>query len=382
MSEGCVRQWCHMFKNGRTNVRDEERSGRQSIVNADLIPLVDERVLKLLSEEQKAQRMGAALSFLQRYEREGDTFLDQIVTGNETWLRYVNAERKLQSMEWGHTQSPKKPTKLEFLERNATINSERYCNTLTNLKRAIQNKRRGMLSSGVIFLHDNARPHTARHIATKLQEFNWEVLDHRPYSPDLAHSDYHLFMHMKTWLSTKRFDDDEELKTSVVSWLQSQAAEFYDCGISKLVKRYDKCLNKLNIPQKHPKLAWVSHGSRKPRFHVLVSLRVSLMASKLGSLMGTPMASMLATMPVTVHTKLALVTVQIGKSSAISYVAKTYDQREAKPIRDHDKDLEMDHNKNHDMSHDKYHDVDNDKYHDMDHDKDNDKDDKEKDEDH
>ncbi|KAJ4433803.1 hypothetical protein ANN_16115 [Periplaneta americana] len=46
-----------------------------------------------------------------------------------------------------------------------------------------------------------------------------------------------------TWLGSKRFDDDEELKTSVVSWLQSQAAEFYDCGISKLVRRYDKCLN-------------------------------------------------------------------------------------------------------------------------------------------
>ncbi|KAJ4435558.1 hypothetical protein ANN_18174 [Periplaneta americana] len=57
-----------------------------------------------------------------------------------------------------------------------------------------------------------------------------------------APSDYHIFMHMKTWLDSKRFDDDEELKTSVVGWLQSQAAKFYDCGISKLVKRY-KCLN-------------------------------------------------------------------------------------------------------------------------------------------
>ncbi|KAJ4434372.1 hypothetical protein ANN_22932 [Periplaneta americana] len=127
---------------------------------------------------------------------------------------------------------------VELLERNATINSERYCKTLTNLKRAIQNKRRGMLNSGVIFLHDNARPHTARRTATKLQEFNWEVLDHPPYSPDLAPSDYHLFMYIKTWLGSKRFDDDEELKTGIVGWLQSQAAELYDCGISKLVKRY------------------------------------------------------------------------------------------------------------------------------------------------
>jgi hypothetical protein len=29
MSEGTVRQWCRMFRNGRTNVHDEERSGGQ-----------------------------------------------------------------------------------------------------------------------------------------------------------------------------------------------------------------------------------------------------------------------------------------------------------------------------------------------------------------
>ncbi|KAJ4432354.1 hypothetical protein ANN_20973 [Periplaneta americana] len=44
-------------------------------------------VPKLLSEELKVQRMGAALSFLERYEREGDAILDQIVTGDETWVR-------------------------------------------------------------------------------------------------------------------------------------------------------------------------------------------------------------------------------------------------------------------------------------------------------
>ncbi|KAJ4430762.1 hypothetical protein ANN_19353 [Periplaneta americana] len=118
MSEGGVRQWCRMFKNGRPNVHDEERNGRPSIVNADLIRLVDERlshtllykvitedlgyrklsarwVPKLLSEEQKAQRMGGALSFLERYEREGDVFLYQIVTGDETWVRYLISFKNL-----------------------------------------------------------------------------------------------------------------------------------------------------------------------------------------------------------------------------------------------------------------------------------------------
>jgi hypothetical protein len=46
------------------------------------------------------------------------------------------------------------------------------------IRRAIQNKRRGMLSAGIVFLHDNARPHTARWTASLLQEFIWEVFNH------------------------------------------------------------------------------------------------------------------------------------------------------------------------------------------------------------
>jgi hypothetical protein len=50
-------------------------------------------------------------------------------------------------------------------------------------------------------------------------------------------------MNMKKWLGSQHFNDDEELQSSIVEWLQSQAVEFYDCGIQKLVKRYDKCLS-------------------------------------------------------------------------------------------------------------------------------------------
>jgi hypothetical protein len=31
MSDGTVRQWCKMYKDGRTNVHDEERSGRPGV---------------------------------------------------------------------------------------------------------------------------------------------------------------------------------------------------------------------------------------------------------------------------------------------------------------------------------------------------------------
>jgi hypothetical protein len=36
MREGNVRQWCRMFKDGRTNVHDEERSGRPAASCSEL----------------------------------------------------------------------------------------------------------------------------------------------------------------------------------------------------------------------------------------------------------------------------------------------------------------------------------------------------------
>jgi len=131
---------------------------------------------------------------------------------------------------------------VDFLERGSPINSERYCETLKKLRRAIQNKRRGKLRSRVLFFHDNARPHTANCTQELLDHFGWEVFDHPPYSPDLAPNNYH----MTTWLATQRFDDDTELQAGVNEWLKSQAATFFEDGINKLVHRYDKCLN-LNV---------------------------------------------------------------------------------------------------------------------------------------
>lgn len=308
ITEAAVRQWCIMFKNGRTTVHDEERSGRPSVVTDELICRVDARVRanrrftltelaqefpeisrsvlhvivtdklgyhkfcarwvpKMLTDDLRTKRVVSSLTFLERYREQGDEFLNHIVTGDETWVSYVNVETKKQSMQWGHTRSPNagprkficKPSSkklmatvfwdrkgvllVDFMVQGTTITSEVYRETLKKLRRAIQNKRRGLLSSGVVLLHDNARPHTAARTQDLLNHFNWEVFNHPPYSPDLAPSDYHLFSHMKNWLRTQRFGNNDELTTGVQSWLSSQAAEFFDDGIQKLVPRYDKCLN-------------------------------------------------------------------------------------------------------------------------------------------
>jgi len=115
----------------------------------------------------------------------------------------------------------------EFMAPGTTITSRVYCETLNKLWRLIQNKRRGMLSKGVVLLH-NARPHTAVQTNALMKLFNWEIFDHSPYSPDLAPSDYHLFTKMKVWLATQRFHTNEELVDGVNTWLHNLAAPFFD----------------------------------------------------------------------------------------------------------------------------------------------------------
>jgi hypothetical protein len=67
-----------------------------------------------------------------------------------------------------------------------------YCETLKKVHVTIQNKRRGMLTYGVVLFHDNARSHTAACTRKLLEHFSWELFDHPPNSPDLTLSDYHL----------------------------------------------------------------------------------------------------------------------------------------------------------------------------------------------
>ncbi|GFW95816.1 histone-lysine N-methyltransferase SETMAR [Trichonephila clavipes] len=56
---------------------------------------------------------------------------------------------------------------------------------------------------GIVFHHDNARPHTAMVTHQKLNAFGWEDLAHPPYSPDIAPSDYYLFRSMQNYLTGK-----------------------------------------------------------------------------------------------------------------------------------------------------------------------------------
>ena len=85
----------------------------------------------------------------------------------------------------------------DFLEKETTINSQGYIETLTALKRRI--KWIGIRNE-TLLQHDNARPHTSAATKDAIQRLDFSVLPHPPYSPDLAPSDFHLFPKLKEHL--------------------------------------------------------------------------------------------------------------------------------------------------------------------------------------
>jgi hypothetical protein len=91
-----------------------------------------------------------------------------------------------------------------------------------------------------VLLRDNTLPHTAARTRARLENFSWELFDHPPCSPDLTPSGYRLFTYLKNWLTSQRFSNNEEFMEGVKTWLSSQATEFFDTGIQKLIPRY-KC---------------------------------------------------------------------------------------------------------------------------------------------
>jgi hypothetical protein len=65
-----------------------------------------------------------------------------------------------------------------------------------------------MLTSGVVFLHDNALPYTAAHTRSLLEHFNSDLFYHHVYSPELAPNDYYLFTYLKNWLRSQSFKNN------------------------------------------------------------------------------------------------------------------------------------------------------------------------------
>ncbi|UYV67488.1 hypothetical protein LAZ67_5000882 [Cordylochernes scorpioides] len=103
------------------------------------------------------------------------------------------------------------------------MNSDLYCDILVNkLKPGIRNKRRGKLSKGVLFLHDNARPHTSCKTVSTIIKLGFEG---------------------------KRFDSDEDVQKVVQDFFRTLPKSAYKEGIYKLPERWRRCIESQDSPK-------------------------------------------------------------------------------------------------------------------------------------
>ena len=77
-------------------------------------------------------------------------------------------------------------------------------------------------------MHDSAPAHRALATQKKLDYLGSQCLDHPPYSPVMAPSDYHLFPGLKKkQLKGRHFSSDADVIAAAQTWLDGQLSEFF-----------------------------------------------------------------------------------------------------------------------------------------------------------
>jgi hypothetical protein len=169
--------------------------------------------------------MAALLENLCRYQDEGESFVESIITGDERWVYKFTPGSKRNSVTWKRPYSPTAKKKIriepsaiktmasvfwdcedllcEFLPPKTTINSNKYCKALEKLREAIKRKRPGRLTAGVRLLHDGGKFCSIHHIVL------------------IWHHQICTFGSFKNFLSVKRFEDQNVLQKTIVRYFTS-----------------------------------------------------------------------------------------------------------------------------------------------------------------
>jgi histone-lysine N-methyltransferase SETMAR len=77
----------------------------------------------------------------------------------------------------------------------------------------------------------------------KLRDLHYELLEHPPYSPDLAPSDFFLFPKQKLFLSGQRFSSKQEAIAAVEGHFADLTKNHYRDGIMALEHRWNNCIS-------------------------------------------------------------------------------------------------------------------------------------------
>jgi hypothetical protein len=77
----------------------------------------------------------------------------------------------------------------------------------------------------------------------KLRDLHYELLEHPPYFPHMAPSDFYLFPKLKLFLAGQRFSSNQEAVADVEGYFADLTKNHYRDGIMALEHRWNKCIS-------------------------------------------------------------------------------------------------------------------------------------------
>ena len=219
----------------------------------------------LLTDEQKKRRVDCSRNLLESFEPNGPKRLYDVVTGDETWITFYGIPNKRCNSAWvgpgGDRPTVLRPgfqsrkrlftvffnssglVALDILPEKTTVTAKYYTEVvLPKVEDSICEQRPTIKTSKTLLLHDNAAPHKAKLTTTYLNERGISVLEHPPYSPDLAPCDFWLFPILKNRLAGRKFDRAQDLAKAVKLELLSIPKEQYQRAFQSWLRRLEKCV--------------------------------------------------------------------------------------------------------------------------------------------
>ena len=299
-----VYRWIERFRNEGESVEDKDRMGRpitetvQS--NTDLVrgliegnpriskseiedqtSLSQGTIHRILSDHLKMRKLASRWipHFLTEEQRQKRVFFCQknlklideqklrlcdIITGDESWIYHRKVGKKFSNSSWvaegekpltlvRRSQFEPKtmisvffkstgPVLIHAVKKGSTIDNNYYIeNCLKPLVGEMELQRPKTGVKNMKILHDNARPHTHKNVHNFLESQGIALIDHPPYSPDLAPCDFWLFDLIKFNLPYQVNEEDIELE--ITGMLKKIPKNEYLKTFEKWVDRMKFCID-------------------------------------------------------------------------------------------------------------------------------------------
>ena len=299
-----IYRWIERFSTGSESLEDEHRSGRpitaftsQNIqlvkdlieedphisysrleaytsLNRNTLVKIIHEALNLskrasrwiphkLTDEQKLKRLTACQRNLDLVNS-GKLRLCDIITGDESWIYHRKIEKRAMNSSWvAEGETPRTVVKRDRFEpksmfaiffkstgalvvrcvnKGETVDNEFYIeNCLTPLVKKLTKLRKKSGVTNMKLLHDNARPHVHKNVRNFLENQGIGLVEHPPYSPDLAPCDFWLFDYIKRELDDH--ESAESLEKQITKIVKSIPKKEYQKTFEKWVERMQFCVD-------------------------------------------------------------------------------------------------------------------------------------------